>query len=232
MKTALILSIFGLGVAHASTVFDYTTNGFGEGSGANSVVQTVNGETVTAKAFSLTGNNDTTFQTATLGEYTGYGLGVCNQQELAAQGGCGSPQHEIDDNGQNDFVLFQFSTAVTSITITLDPVCNCNTNASYYVGNGLNPLGDTLAQLGTATPSNETTSDTVRTVTLTGLGAGVNSVLFGASVLGTDNYFKIESISVTEGSTAAPEPATFGLAGLALIGLGVIGKRRRNSAAR
>lgn len=230
MKTALILSIFGLGLAHASTVFDYTTNGFGQGSGTNSVIQTVNGETVTATAFSVTGNNN--FQTATLGEYTGYGLGVCNQQELAAQGGCGSPQHEIDDNGQNDFVLFQFSAAVTSITITLDPVCNCDTDASYFVGNGLNPSGKTLAQLGTATTSNETTSDTVRTVTLTGLGAGVNSVLFGASVLGTDNYFKIESLSVTQGSTAAPEPATFGLAGLALIGLGVIGKRRRNSAVR
>jgi hypothetical protein len=96
-------------------------------------------------------------------------------------------------------------------------------------------LGDTLSQLGTATTSNETTSDTTRTVVLTGLGSGVNSVLFGASILGNDNYFKIESVSVTVAETttvAAPEPASFGLAGLALIGLGLIGNKRRKSAAR
>jgi PEP-CTERM motif len=235
MKSTIILSMslsLGFAVApsaHASMTFAYTTGNLGEGSGDNSIVETVSGETLTATAWSVTGTGNTTFQTATLGQYSGLGLGVCNQEELAAQGGCTAPQHEVDDNGQFDFVLFQFSSAVMSVTVTIDPVCDCNTDASYYVGNGLNPLGKTLAQLGTATTSNETTADTTRTVTLTGLGGGVTSVLFGASILGNDNYFKIESLSVTEPTTSistTPEPATFGLAGIALIGLGVMARKR------
>jgi hypothetical protein len=234
MKKTFALSMFlsfGLALApsiHATPiVFSYTTGNLGQGSGANSIVETVMGETVTANAWSVTGNGDTTLQTATLGQYSGLGLGVCNQAELP---NCGAPQHEVDDNGQFDFVLFTFSSPVTSVTITIDPVCDCNTDASYYVANGLNPLGKTLAQLGTATTNNETTADTTRTITLTGLGSGVTSILFGASILGNDNYFKIESLSATE-ATATPEPATFGLAGLVLIGLGVIGRTGRKAAA-
>ena len=212
-------------------MISYTSGNLGQGSGTNSIIESAGGETVTATAWSVTGNNDTNFQTATLGQYSGLGLGVCNQVELKASGGCGAPQHEVDDNGQYDFVLFSFSSPVTSVTITINPVCDCNTDASYYVGNGINPLGDTLAQLGTATTSNETTADTTRTITLSGLGSGVTSVLFGASILGTNNYFKIESLSVTEGITTSttPEPATFGMAGIALVGLGVVGRKRRKA---
>ena len=237
MKSTIILWMsLSLGLAlspsaKASLLFGYTAGNLGEGSGTNNIVETVSGETVTATAWSVTGNDNTTFQTATLGQYSGLGLGVCNQEELAVQGGCTAPQHEVDDNGQFDFVLFQFSTAVTSVSITIDPVCDCNTDASYYAGNGLNPFGKTLTQLGTATTSNETTADTTRTVTLTGLGGGVTSVLFGASILGNDDYFKIESLSVTEATTTSttPEPATYGLAGIALIGLGVMGRKRQGT---
>jgi len=234
MKKSLGLSLtLSLGfvftpTVHASAIlFNYTTGNLGQGSGANSIVETVSGETVTATAWSLTGHSDTTFQTATLGQYSGYGLGVCNQIEVL---NCSAPQHEIDDNGQKDFVLLTFSSPITSITITIDPVCDCDTNASYYVGNNLNPLGDTLAQLGTATNSNETQKDVTRTITLTGLGSGVNSVFFGASIAGTDNYFKIESISVVDPPAVAPEPATFAVAGAGLMALGVL--RRKKAKAR
>lgn len=232
MKKAFLLSLsLGLGSAFATTVhtipivFDYTTGNLGRGSGFNSIIETVSGETVTATAWGVTGNGDTTFQPATLGQYFGLGLGVCNQDELP---GCGAPQHEVDDHGQLDFVLLSFRSPVTSVTITIDPVCNCNTNASYYVGNGLNPFGDTLAQLGTATPSNEITPDVTRSIVLTGLGSGVTSILFGASISGNDNYFKIESLSVTEGAPT-PEPATLGLVGVALIGISTIRGMNRKS---
>jgi len=216
--------------AHASPiVFSYTGGNLGQGTLGNNIVETNSGETVTATAWSVTGSGDTTFQTGALGQYSGLGLGDCNQDELAV--GCSAPQHEVDDNGQDDFVLFTFSTPVTSVTITIDPVCDCDTNASYYVGKGLNPLGDTLAQLGTVTNSNQISPDVTRSITLSGLGTGVTSILFGASTSGTDNYFKIESLSVTEGATA-PEPATFGLAGAALIGLGVIRRKSRRAGAR
>lgn len=143
--------------------------------------------------------------------------------------GCGAPQHEVDDNGQFDFVLFTFSAPVTSVTIDITPVCNCDTNASYIVGTGLNPLNDTLAQVGTFTTSTETAKDQPRDITLTGLGSGVTSVLFGASISGSGNYFKIESVTATE-AAGAPEPATMALAGAALLGLGLIRRKRISSA--
>lgn len=225
IKVSIVLSALGLAIGSAAyatpLVFDYTTGNLGQGSGNNSIVRTQGNETVTATAIGMTGNGNTTFQWATLGQYSGLGLGVCDQAEQ----NCSAPQHEVDDSGALDFVMFHFSTAVTSVSITVTPVCNCDTNASYYAGNGLTPMGDTLLQLGASTSSTEASKDTTRTITLTGLGAGVNTVLFGASITGSNNFFKIESMSVVEGATT-PEPATMGLAGAALIGLGLLRRKR------
>lgn len=224
MKASIIPLALGLAfgsAAYATTVFDYTIGNLGQGSGNNSIVRTQGNETVTATAVAMTGNNSTTFQWATLGQYSGFGLGVCDQLEV----NCGSPQHEVDDSGQLDFVMFHFSAMVTSVSITVTPVCNCDTNASYYVGNGFSPMGQTLLQLGGATNSTEGSKNTTRTITLTGLGNGVDSVLFGASVIGNNNFFKIESLSVTQAATA-PEPGTMAMAGAALIGLGLLGRKR------
>jgi hypothetical protein len=216
----------GLAVApalRATTTFNYATGNQGQGSGANSITLTSNGVTTTATAWGMTGNSNTTFQWATLGQYSGLGLGVCNQQEI----NCGAPQHEVDDNGQLDFVRFHFSSPVDSLSITVTPVCNCDTNASYITGNNISLMGETLAQVGTFSTSTEASKDTARTITLSNLG-GVNTLVFGAALSGNNNYFKIESLSVT-GSSAAPEPATLALVGIAFVIISMIGRKRRNS---
>jgi hypothetical protein len=61
-------------------------------------------------------------------------------------------------------------------------------------------------------------------------GTNVTYLLIGASVssnLGED-FFKIQDIDANKPS-ATPEPATFGLLGLALTGLGVYGRKRKST---
>jgi hypothetical protein len=222
---------------------DFTSSGgvdTGDTGGAFGNVRTYtdDGVTVTVTAWGLTGHSDTTFQSANLGQYTGtnLGLGVCNQNEGK---NCASPNHQVDNADGVDFVLFQFSTAITSpITITLTPYGTYDRDVTYYTGNaasGLNLSGDApsgLSALGLTNVHNDdsTVSDATRTVTLNITGA-VNSILFGARVGGDDHqdYFKINGLDANVNPT--PEPATSAFVGATLIGLSALARRvnRRSS---
>ncbi len=220
-----------------SLSLDFTSSGgvdTGDTGGAFGNIRTYtnDGVTVTVTAWGLTGLSDTTFQTANLGQYTGtnLGLGVCNQNEGK---NCDSPTHQVDNAGANDFVLFQFSSIITSpITITITPYGTYDRDVTYYTGNaasGLNLTGDALSGLsaiGLSSVRNDdsTVSDHTRTVTLN-VSGGVNSILFGARVNGdsSPDYFKINGL--TANVTAAPEPATSALAGATLIALAALARR-------
>lgn len=193
---------------------------------------TVNGVTITVTAWSLTGNSGTTFQTGNLGRWP-TGLGDCNQIEGTD---CASPEHQVDNNGNYDFVLFQFSAPVSSISVVISPYGTYDRDVTYYTGNASSSLdltGDSLSSLsglgfGSAINDDSTVSSNPRTVTVT--SGDITSLLFGARVGGDSysDYFKITSMCLQP--SAVPEPATFGTLGLALILLGVIGriKRRRS----
>jgi hypothetical protein len=61
-------------------------------------------------------------------------------------------------------------------------------------------------------------------------GGDVTYLLIGASVPDagtTTDSFKLNTLTVNNVVTATPEPATFGLLGLALTGLGVYGRKRK-----
>jgi len=224
--------------AQATTLFlDFTSSGgvdTGDIGGAFGNIRTYtnDGVTVTVTAWGLTGNSDTTFQTANLGQYTGtnLGLGVCNQNEGK---NCSSPNHQVDNAHGNDFVLFQFSSLITSpITITITPYGTYDRDVTYYTGNaasGLNLTGDALSGLSALGLTDVQNSDSIvssstRTVTLN-VSGGVNTILFGARVNGDSyaDYFKINGLSANVSPT--PEPATSAAVGATLIGLAALARR-------
>jgi hypothetical protein len=79
----------------------------------------------------------------------------------------------------------------------------------------------------TQTGSNACTTEGMDT--LSGAGTDVTYLLIGASVASNqvgDDYFKVQDIQANKAS-ATPEPATFGLIGLSLAGLGLLRKKRK-----
>jgi len=72
-----------------------------------------------------------------LGYYSGYGLGVENQQP---------PDHSVDNNKYTDFVVFELPYAVNTIDITLSPFGTTeNMDVTVFWGT---PTGALLTQLG------------------------------------------------------------------------------------
>jgi hypothetical protein len=135
MRNYFAFAIFSLTVASmparaASTTFDFTTcttvvGTCGNGSYSNITnpfSENMNGVTVTAVAFATAGTSSSnnsaltgTGTTANVGQYTSNGLGVCS----SADSSCTDPQHQVDNNGSYEFILFKFSTAVNLSQITL-----------------------------------------------------------------------------------------------------------------
>jgi hypothetical protein len=225
------LLLTALTVTAAPIGFDFTSGGTNSGSSYGNVrTFTSGGVTVTVTAWGLTGGfSNTTFENARLGQWSGFGMGVCNREEGGVN--CDSPEHQADNVGRYDFVLFQFSTPVDPLSITINPFGTYDRDVSYWTGNtasGLNLSGlsiGSLAGLGFGGKIDDTTSASgnPRTVDLT--SGAVNSVFFGAQYGAgdLDDRFKIESMSVN----AVPEPATLSLLGGALLALGVYRRRAR-----
>lgn len=184
----------------------------GEGSLGNTRTFTAGGVTLTASAWGYTkGDPDNAFETAALGRWSS-GLGACNRTEFP----CGSPSHQVDNVGSDDWVLFVFSTAVDITSVRIDPYGNYDRDVSYYVGNvasninlsnvsyaGLAGLGFAPRQSSSADPSSD-----YRDVNIPGTPQYVNAILIGGYIGGDeDDYFKISGLAANT-RTAVPEPST------------------------
>ena len=285
MKHRILLAIIGMAAlsmpASATSTFDFAacgqtvggvtqtesslcdSSGFSNtGTGkAGPFSQTINGLTVTATAYatdSKTNLNLVTGTSAVVGQYSGYGLGVCSTGDTAAgyhssnpSAGCTPPYHQVNNYDNYEFVLFEFSAGVNLSSIQLanfgfNPGGASDMDMSYWTSTSSSVNPTTMSTLSTTGGfSNEasiTYSGSTNPVTDSFSGSPINTsdvtyLLVGAMYGGdtTPDFFKIQDLAVSPvpaGNTvvlATPEPTTFGLIGLALTGLGLIARKRKAS---
>lgn len=223
--TAALMTTLG-GVAPAATItFNLestaqltATSGSGFG---NTFTYQAGGLTVVLSAFGSTGSSGA-LQTAQLQRFSG-GLGVCNQSEGT---GCPSGPHAMDNvGGSTDFLLFRFSGLVDPVSITLG-WDGGDMDASYWIGSQANPsvAGNTVAQFGSIGFGSQFVDEgsSVRTFNVAG-GTG-RSMLVAPQWGGNDDAFKLKTLTVN--TSDVPEPATMAIVGAALVGLGLLKRRR------
>lgn len=195
LKTIRHVTFFVLATALCATpamagtiAWDFTGSN-SSGSFGNTRTFTSGGITITATAWGFTwGSGNTALESAALGQWS-TGLGVCDRAEGS---GCSDPSHQVDNEGYDNFVLFQFSAPVDITTVTIDPYGTWDRDVSYWAGNVVGTLnldGKTYANLaalgfGSRVDDDGTTSSSSRNVAIS--GGAVNALLFGAQVGGQD----------------------------------------------
>ncbi len=189
------------------TTYSFTSGTVGPEEFGNSLVQVLDGVTLTTTAWSTTGSGNT-FRTAELEIYSGYGMGVCNRNEGVNCSDTNSA-HALDNNGADDLILFSFSGPVQLDSLSLMQFGG-DSDLSVWAGTGsINPNGLTPAALGTATLIGGNYSNGTRSIDLGSVLGGNYTWLAVAARIGSDNdYAKLRSLTVDPVTAPIPEAET------------------------
>jgi len=224
---AIALCVAAPAVA-APTVYTFGTTGSTGVNGGYGNSMTFNASsgssTLQMKVSAFQSNNSTNDITkAYLGAYS-TGLGVTGVGDSNG----GSNLHQFDNlNGYTDFILLEFTRAVSLTGVTLNSydlsgVQTRDNDIAYFNANGINTANltsyDTVPSAWTAV--NGSGSNGYLTIGATGVST---KWLVGAAFIPTndrDDGFKIASIKVTETVSAVPEPQTWAMM---LLGFGAVG---------
>ena len=187
LPSILVAVAAACNVSATPVTVNFNTGGSVSSNSAGNVYTfNLNGIKVTLTSYSLSGNNNTTFQAGTLYQWS-VGMGVCGANEGT---NCSSPEHQIDNNGAVEMVLMQFSSPIDPTLITIQPYGTSSSgydrDVTYYLGTGtgtINLSGKSLADLAalgfsSANNSDSTVSTAARSVAIS--GGAVTSLLFGA----------------------------------------------------
>jgi hypothetical protein len=228
------------------------------GSGATAVTVTATAY-VTTNDSNTVGTDLESGNDATVGQYNGNGLGICSVGDsgynTTSPNGCNPPSHQVDDSGDYEFMLLTFSAPVNINSISLANFGgNSGTESTNLNEMGftywVDPSGESKIIAGGTTvlcatggaaacPTSEGDGGGIGTTAASGTwtsGFGANgqatlstvtSLLIASDLNETDDYFKVQGINGAR--TATPEPATFGMLGLALVGFGIYRRGRKSN---
>lgn len=196
------------------------------------------GPTVTATAWSTTGNSGASFAAANAAQYGTSGFGVRNTTETL---GVAAPDHSMDNNGQTDLLSLNFASVVKLDSLSLGWYQN-DSDVSVLAYTGASPppasiTGKTVANLvasgwtlvanlsnvGSSTPTFNAGGTGSSWWLISAYNGGYN----GSTALdGNADYVKLLSVSnSTPGKV--PEPGSLALIGLAASA--AVGLRRRKT---
>jgi hypothetical protein len=176
----------------------------------NSMTFTASGAvSVTVTAWYLNGSK---LQSATLGQYSS-GLGVCFPGE-----NCSSSNQQLDNKGNDEFLLFQFSAPIDPTSINVKSPSDGGLAVSYWLGSTTNKsmnltnmnMTTSLATMGFGSRKDSTAgTGTTRTIDFGGAPTtSVNAVLFGAMYGHSGDDFDVYGLSGASVLTSVPEPAS------------------------
>ena len=204
----------------AATEFSFVSGNPADAFG-NSYSQTLDGLTTTATAWSTTEKSNR-YETAELEIFSGFGMGVCNQDEGLNCSNANN-MHALDNKGPNDLILFSFSSAVKLGNLSLQQFGG-DSDLSLWAGSGSLALaGQKSNDLGRATNFNVSSIDAIKTVDLSAFTGSYDWLAVSARLTQANDFAKLRTLMVQAAVTPVPEADTWTmlLAGLGLVGFAV-----------